>query len=93
MHTLTPLVPCATLPTAGGVLTLMVIAIAVVALCFALLAFNLIFRKNGRFPETEIGRNKNMRKLGITCVQQDERNTRRKNKSHKPTPHCKNCGG
>lgn len=44
----------------------------ILAFCFVGLAFNIIFRKNGQFPETEISRNKNMKKLGIHCVKEDE---------------------
>ncbi len=36
------------------------------------LAFNILFRKNGKFPAYEIGRNKDMKKLGITCVKHEE---------------------
>ena len=37
------------------------------------MCFNIIFRKNGKFPETEISRNENMRKMGIKCMrEQDE---------------------
>lgn len=32
------------------------------------MCFNIIFRKNGKFPETEVSRNENMRKLGIKCM-------------------------
>ncbi len=45
-----------------------ILAIGVFGMCF-----NIIFRKNGKFPETEISRNENMRKLGIKCMrEQDE---------------------
>ncbi len=43
-----------------------------VAFCFVGLGFNIIFRKNGKFPETEISRNKNMKKLGIKCAKEEE---------------------
>ena len=37
------------------------------------MCFNIIFRKNGKFPETEISRNENRRKMGIKCMrEQDE---------------------
>jgi hypothetical protein len=48
--------------------TFVILAIGVFGMCF-----NIIFRKNGKFPETEISRNENMRKLGIKCMrEQDE---------------------
>lgn len=46
---------------------LILIGLSILGLCF-----NIIFRKNGRFPETEISRNKEMRKLGIKCAKDDE---------------------
>ena len=42
-----------------------------VAFCFIGLGFNIVFRKNGKFPETEISNNKNMKKLGIKCAKED----------------------
>ncbi len=36
------------------------------------LAFNILFRKNGKFPAYEVGHNKDMKKMGITCVKHDE---------------------
>lgn len=42
------------------------------ALAITGLGINIFFRKNGRFPETSVGRNSEMRKKGITCVKHDE---------------------
>ena len=44
-------------------LTLLLLAFAAFLLCF-----NIIFRKNGKFPETHIGNNKEMAKKGIYCA-------------------------
>ncbi|MDR2362499.1 MAG: hypothetical protein LBD91_07195 [Prevotellaceae bacterium] len=55
----------------GGVI---LVSILVLALCVAGLAINLLLCKNGTFPNTHIRDNKNMRKHGITCVQEDELN-------------------
>ena len=47
---------------------IIILGIGVIGMCF-----NIIFRKNGKFPETEISRNENMRKMGIKCMrEQDE---------------------
>lgn len=48
------------------------ISILLIAIAFLGLGFSIFFRKNGKFPETEIGHNKHMKKLGITCVKCDE---------------------
>ena len=37
------------------------------------MCFNIIFRKNGEFPETEISKNKEMRRLGIKCMNEQEK--------------------
>ena len=47
-------------------------ALTLVALCVVGLCFNIIFRKNGKFPETEIENNVEMRKRGIKCAKEEE---------------------
>ncbi|MBR5199984.1 MAG: hypothetical protein IKW20_09220 [Bacteroidales bacterium] len=47
-------------------------ALLLVALCVFGLCFNIIFRKDGKFPETEIENNKEMRKRGIKCAKEEE---------------------
>lgn len=47
-------------------------ALVLVALCVVGLCFNIIFRKNGHFPDTEIEHNENMKKLGIKCARAEE---------------------
>ncbi|MEN6618973.1 MAG: hypothetical protein ABFC28_05700 [Rikenellaceae bacterium] len=49
------------------------LSILIVGLCVFLLSFNIIFRKDGKFPEKEIGENKNLRKLGLTCAKAEEK--------------------
>ena len=43
-----------------------------VGLCVFGLCFNIIFRKDGKFPETEIENNMEMRKRGIKCAKEEE---------------------
>lgn len=47
-------------------------AILFVGLCVLGLGFNIFFRKDGHFPETDISKNKDMKRLGITCPREDE---------------------
>ncbi|MCM1176776.1 MAG: hypothetical protein NC308_05530 [Clostridium sp.] len=72
-------------------------AIILVGLCVIGLCFNIIFRKDGRFPDTEISHNKEMRKRGIVCAKEDElRLWGRKNGKAHPTCSdlgCGDCGG
>ncbi len=63
----------------------------IVGFCFVGLGFNIIFRKNGKFPETEISRNKDMKKLGIKCVKEEEMQMLRK-KSGKKDFSCEDLG-
>ena len=47
-------------------------ALVLVGLCVVGLCFNIIFRKDGHFPDTEIESNENMKKLGIKCAKAEE---------------------
>jgi len=47
-------------------------AVLFVGLCVLGLGFNIFFRKNGRFPDTEIENNPEMKRLGIKCAKQEE---------------------
>lgn len=51
----------------------------IVAACMALLAIKILFKKNGRFPNTHIGHSAAMRKRGINCVQSMDRMERIEN--------------
>ncbi len=53
-------------------LTVFLLSLVLIGLAFAGLGLNILFRKNGKFPQTEVGSNKNMKNLGITCTKQDE---------------------
>lgn len=46
---------------------LLLVGISVIGLCF-----NIIFRKDGKFPDTEISHNPAMKKLGIKCAKEEE---------------------
>ena len=53
-----------------------VISMLIVAICIAFLAIKIIFKKNGRFPNTHVSGSKAMRKRGIGCVQSQDREAR-----------------
>ncbi|MBO8471409.1 MAG: hypothetical protein IAB82_06395 [Bacteroidetes bacterium] len=65
---------------------LLLVGLSVTGLCF-----NIIFRKNGKFPETEISNNKEMRKLGIRCAKEEELRLWGK-KNGKLHPDCSDLG-
>ena len=58
------------------------ITMLIVAICIALLSVKLLFKKNGRFPNTHVSGNKALREKGIGCVQSQDREARR------PNPHA-----
>ena len=70
-------------------ITVILISIILLALAMVFMAVNILLRKNGRFPVYSIGHNKNMQKMGISCVKHDEI------KSHKKVKGggCCGCGG
>ena len=51
---------------------ILIAAVLIIALCVFGMCFNIIFRKNGKFPETEIENNVQMRKRGIKCAKEEE---------------------
>jgi len=55
------------------IMSLFIITVVILAIAVFLFSFNIIFRKNGKFPESEIGHNKEMRKLGLMCAKSQEK--------------------
>ena len=51
---------------------LLIISFVIIGFAVIGLAFNIIFRKDGKFPETGIGHNPEMRKRGIACAKTEE---------------------
>lgn len=53
-------------------LQILILSLVIVGIAFAGLAFNILFKKNGKFPETGVGHNPEMQKRGITCAKTEE---------------------
>ena len=51
----------------------LLITVLIVAICIALLSVKILFKKNGRFPNTHVSGSKAMRQRGIGCVQPQDR--------------------
>lgn len=74
---------------------IILIGIGVLGMCF-----NIIFRKDGQFPQSDVGANENMRKMGIRCMREEDDEhfaSRKKNNSGATcsgiiTESCTNCG-
>jgi hypothetical protein len=49
-------------------ITIILITSVLVGLAVFGLAIQVIFKKDHKFPDTHVGHNKNMKKLGITCA-------------------------
>ncbi|MCI1720316.1 MAG: hypothetical protein LKM37_04785 [Bacteroidales bacterium] len=48
------------------------ISVVIVALCVFGLCINIIFKKNGEFPDGEISHNKELRKRGVVCMKEED---------------------
>ncbi len=73
-------------------LKLLLPAILLVGLAGIFLGIRMILQKNGKFPETEIGHNKEMRKMGIICAKAEEIKCRREIDGKKiSSPGCSSC--
>lgn len=55
------------------------ITLLIVAICIALLSVKILFKKNGRFPNTHVSGSKALRKKGIGCVQSQDREAQKTN--------------
>ena len=61
--------------------TIFIIVAILLGLALVGLGINILFRKNGKFPETHIGKNKAMKERGISCAATTDRKERA---SYKP---------
>jgi hypothetical protein len=70
-------------------LKLLIITILLLALCFLALGIRIWIK--GKFADTEVGHNPNMRKLGIRCAKEEEIILWKKNNRNNPQS-VFNCG-
>jgi hypothetical protein len=68
------------------------LVVGLMGIAFIAMGFNVFFRKNKKFPETAIGKNKNMRKLGVSCARTEEIKCRREVSKLSGTAGCAGCG-
>ncbi|MEE4196813.1 MAG: hypothetical protein V2I54_04155 [Bacteroidales bacterium] len=61
-------------------------------IAFVAMGFNVFFRRNKKFPETSVGKNKDMRKLGLSCARHEEIRCRREIDKLAGTSGCAGCG-
>ena len=67
------------------------ITLLIVAICIALLSVKILFKKNGRFPNTHVSGSKALRKKGIGCVQSQDREAQKIN-PHSISERAKSTG-
>jgi hypothetical protein len=53
-------------------LKLVIISAVLIAMALAGMAITILVKPKGRFPDTHVGHNKEMRKRGITCAQNSD---------------------
>lgn len=58
--------------------SVLLLSIVLMALVFVFLGIQILFKKNGRFPNSHIGGNKEMAKRGIQCATTQDRMARKK---------------
>ncbi len=63
-------------------LKLLLIVVVLVAIGVVFLAIRILLKRNGQFPETHVGHNRNMRSKGITCVKTMDRMEQQKTNSY-----------
>ncbi|MDP2336516.1 MAG: hypothetical protein Q8N05_08725 [Bacteroidota bacterium] len=56
-----------------AVLKVALLAIVIMALVLVGLAFQTLFKKDGKFPNTHIGSNKYMKANGVSCATTDDK--------------------
>lgn len=54
------------------ILKLLIISIVLVAIAFAFLGIRILLKPGGKFPDTHVGHNAEMKKKGITCAQKTD---------------------
>lgn len=70
-------------------LQLLIITLVMLSLAMLGMMLKILIKKKGKFPEFRVGHNRDMRKIGISCVKHDERCSHRKATGNKTS--CVGC--
>lgn len=74
-------------------MTIFLLTAVILGLCLLGMCFNILFRKDGKFPEYEVGSNEEMKKLGIMCFKDEDALLHKKKAcSGNYSEACKDCG-
>ncbi len=52
---------------------ILLLSIGILAIAFIGFSINILFKKNGRFPEGSVGKNKVLRKKKIYCIKTEQK--------------------
>lgn len=56
-----------------GLVKVILLAVALISVAFFGLAIQIVLKKNGKFPDTHVGHNREMKKRGIVCAKTFDR--------------------
>lgn len=70
---------------------LLLLVSGLIAISFIAMGFNIFLRKK-KFPQTSVGGNKDMRKLGLSCAKHEEIKCRRQIDKTTGKVSCAGCG-
>lgn len=70
-------------------LKILILALILLSLSILGLMLNILVKKKGKFPAYRVGHNRDMQRLGITCVKHEE--LRYHNKKLKEDEACEGC--
>ncbi len=70
---------------------ILLLVLGLIAISFIAIGFNIFFRKK-KFPQTSVGKNKEMRKLGLSCAKHEEIKCRREIDRDTGVVNCAGCG-
>jgi len=69
-------------------LKILIITLILLSLAMLGMALNILVRKRGKFPAYMVGHNREMHKLGISCVKHEEINCHKKKLKEKGCTGC-----
>ncbi len=69
-------------------LKILIISLILLSLAMLGMALNILVKKKGKFPAYMIGHNRDMHKLGISCVKHEEINCHKKKLKEKGCDGC-----
>ena len=69
---------------------ILILSILLVGFAFIALATGIILKKDGKFPVSQIGHNKNMRNKGIECPQTQDMKAQRESRKMKHATNIQN---